>query len=75
MKVKFQGFEGEDLVVRIVRDKKKGHHHIEMWHNGKMLWYAHLWKDAISLWDGWFNDLAHPGKPRPNIYIELGGEK
>lgn len=78
MKVKFKGFMGEDLVVRIVRDGRKGggHHHLELYHDGKMLWYAHLMKDAISLWDGGFyENNQQPSEGRNNIYLNLGGKQ
>jgi len=73
MKVRFKGFDGEDLEVRIIKHGKHkyNHHHLEVYHNGRKLWYAHLWDDAISLWDGSFHEH---GEAKNNIYIELGGD-
>lgn len=74
MKVKFKGFDGEDLTVRIVKDRGRKHHHLEVYCNDKKLWYAHLMKDAISLWDGGFHENSQePSEGEDNIYLKLGG--
>ena len=76
MKVKFKGFMGEDLVIRIVKDGRgEDHHHLEAYHDGRILWYAHLMKDAISLWNGGFyENNQQPNEAKNNIYLNLGGE-
>ncbi|KKN53788.1 hypothetical protein LCGC14_0598810 [marine sediment metagenome] len=72
-KLKFKGFGGENLEVRVVAG---GHHdHLEVYHNGKRLWRAHLWMDGISLWDG---EFYRPGqtsdKATDNVCLRLGGK-
>jgi len=66
--MKFTGLTGDKLIVKVT--VHNDHHHLEAWYNGKMLWYAHLFEDAISLWEGRFNVVD---RDKGHVYITLGG--
>lgn len=47
--MKFRGFYGEKMEVKVTKDVTMEHDHLNVFLDGKLIWYAHLLADCVVI--------------------------